>query len=74
MCRYQKAEKYFIYAYNMTLNRIYPLYLLANLYFFRGQNEKEINMAQSIIDKNPKVISSAIQEMKTEMREKLIKL
>jgi len=52
-------------------NRLYPLYLLANLYFESDQSEKGIAMARKVINKEPKVVSQATNEMKTEMKEKL---
>lgn len=71
MSRFNEAEECFTHAYHMVPHRLYPLYLLANLYFQSGQTAKGIEMAQRVIDKKPKVMSSAIQEMKTEMRERL---
>lgn len=71
MHRFDEAEECFTHAYHMIPHRLYPLYLLANLYFQSGQTAKGIETAQRVIDKKPKVMSSAIQEMKTEMREKM---
>lgn len=71
MRRYREAEECFTHAYNMIPNRLYPLYLLANLYFFSNQTAKAIATAQRVIDKEPKVMSTAISEMKAEMKEKL---
>lgn len=71
ICRFREAEECFLHAYHMVPNRLYPLYLLANLYFACGQEEKGIRMAQQVINKPPKVMSSAIQEMKAEMKEKI---
>lgn len=71
MSRFNEAEECFTHAYHMIPHRLYPLYLLANLYFQSSQTAKGIEMAQRVIDKKPKVMSSAIQEMKTEMRERL---
>lgn len=71
MSRFNEAEECFTHAFHMIPHRLYPLYLLANLYFQSGQTAKGIETAQRVIDKKPKVMSSAIQEMKTEMRERL---
>ena len=71
MHHYHEAEACFMHAYNMVPNRLYPLYLLANLYYASGQNEKAIDMAKRVINKEPKVMSTAISEMKAEMKEKL---
>lgn len=68
---YQEAEKCFLHAHNMIPHRLYPLYLLAQLYFHSGQPEKGIITAQRLITQNPKVISPAIEEIKAEMKEYL---
>lgn len=68
---YQKAEQCFVHACNMVPHRLYPLYLLANLYFESEQTEMGITTARQVIAKEPKVMSAAVQEMKAEMKEKL---
>ena len=68
---YAKAENCFIHAYHMVPHRLYPLYLLANLYFDSGQTSKGITTARQVLAKEPKVMSTAIEEMKTEMKEKI---
>lgn len=51
--------------------RIYPYYLLANLYaepdFYKPDKLKEA--ADSVLTKEPKVHSTAIDEMRSEVRE-----
>lgn len=58
-----KAEEYYWKAYYTLPNRHYPLYLLAKLYHETGQDEKARSMARQILDKEPKVMSTAIREM-----------
>lgn len=69
--QYREAEACFRHAGDMVPHRLYPLYLLANLYFESHQTEKGIAAARSVISRTPKVMSSAIEEMKAEMKEKL---
>lgn len=69
--QYQEAEKCFLHACNMIPHRLYPLYLLANLYFDSGETSKGIATARMVITRQPKITSSAIEEMKAEMKEKL---
>ena len=69
--RYHEAETCFTHAWHIVPNRLYPLYLLANLYFESNQSETGIAMARKVINKEPKVVSQATNEMKTEMKEKL---
>ena len=59
----EKAEEYYWKAYYTLPNRHYPLYLLAKLYHETGQDEKARSMARQILDKEPKVMSTAIREM-----------
>lgn len=67
---YQQAESCFLYAANLVPNRIYPYYLLANLYaepdFFN--RDKIEQMANVVLTKSPKVNSGAIDEMRIEIR------
>lgn len=71
--RYHEAETCFIHAWHIVPNRLYPLYLLANLCFESGQTEKGIAIARKVIGKEPKVVSQATDEMKAEMEEKIRK-
>ena len=59
----EKAEEYYWKAYYTLPNRHYPFYLLAKLYHETGQDEKARSMARQILDKEPKVMSTAIREM-----------
>lgn len=68
---YKQAEKCFQYASLMVPHRLYPIYLLANLYFESNDIEKALQTAHRVIEKRPKVMSAAIDEMKAEMKEKI---
>lgn len=60
----EKAEEYYWKAYYTLPNRLYPLYLLAKLYHETGQDEKAKEMAMRLLEKEPKVMSTAVREMK----------
>lgn len=67
---YRTAEKWFIRSIHYLPGRIYPYYLLAKLYAepdFR-QPEKFKKMKQIVLTKEPKVHSTAIRQMREEMR------
>ena len=68
---YKQAEKCFQYASLMVPHRLYPIYLLANLYFESNDIEKALQTAHRVIEKRPKIMSTAINEMKAEMKEKI---
>lgn len=59
-----KAEEYYFRAYYTLPNRLYPLYLLTKLYHETGQDEKAKAMAGKLLEKQPKVMSTAVREMK----------
>ena len=60
----EKAEKYYWKAYYTLPNRLYPLYLLTKLYHETGQDEKAKEIAMRLLEKEPKVMSTAVREMK----------
>ncbi len=62
------AERYYQKAYRRLPNRLYPLYLLAKLYFETGQDDKAREMADRVLSFDPKVPSTAVREMKGEIR------
>lgn len=62
------AEYQYHLAANMVPHKFYPLYLLAKLYNETGQKEKAVATAQRVLDKNVKVESTAIEEIKAEMK------
>ena len=66
-----QAEACFKQASYMVPHRLYPLYLLAKMYFESGQPEKGRDMARQVIQKAPKVMSDAVKEMKAELKERL---
>lgn len=66
-----QAEACFKQASYMVPHRLYPLYLLAKMYFESGQPEKGRDMARQVIQKAPKVMSDAVKEMKAELEERL---
>ena len=69
--QYDRAEKAYVQAAHMIPHRIYPLYLLALLYREMGDMEKARDMARQVIQKEPKVMSDAVKEMKAELEERL---
>lgn len=71
--QYEKAESAYIQASNMIPARFYALYLLANLYDESGQQYKAFVLARKILDKNIKVPSKAIEEIRSEMEKILVK-
>ena len=60
----EKAEEYYWKAYYTLPNRLYPLYLLTKLYHETGQDEKAKEIAMRLLEKEPKVMSTAVREMK----------
>ena len=61
---FSAAEYCYQKAHDIVPNRIYPLHLLANLYFDSGQTEKALLMSQMIINFKEKVSSPATREIK----------
>lgn len=71
--QYKKAEVAYQHAANMIPIRFYPEYLLAKLYDESDQKDKAIAMAKTILKKEIKIPSTAIKEIKAEMKNILIK-
>lgn len=71
--QYDKAEIAYQQAINMTPGKFYPNYLLAKFYDASGQEEKAIIMAVKILKKPIKIPSTAIKEIRGEMKNILIK-
>ncbi|MDR1340552.1 MAG: tetratricopeptide repeat protein, partial [Prevotellaceae bacterium] len=67
--RYAEAEQCFRKAANIVPSRIYPWYLLANLYVEMGETEKAQETARIVLTKEPKVQSTAVREMREKMKE-----
>lgn len=68
MGRTLPAEQAYLHAAHMNPSRFYPRYLLAKLYDETGQKEKAIQVANELLAKDIKVESTAIEEMKEEMK------
>jgi O-antigen polymerase len=68
LSEYQKAEQAYKHALDMIPSRFYPSYLLANLYDEWGKKDKVISVACELLEKEVKVESTAIEEIKAEMK------
>ena len=66
--KHAKAEQTYLHAWNMASARFYPLYLLAKLYDETGKIEKAITIAKKVMGKEVKIESTAIQEIREEMK------
>lgn len=67
---YEKAEKFLLRSTHRLPGRIYPYYLLAKLYAeprYR-QPEKLKDVAEIVLTKEPKIQSTAVKEMREEVR------
>ncbi len=71
--RFDKAEKSYKKAANMIPSRFHPMYLLAKLYDYMGERGQAIIMAKTILDKEIKVSSTTIEEMKADMNKMINK-
>lgn len=68
---YKSAEKLYLSSINRLPNRIYPYYLLAKLYCepeYRNREKFEA-MKWNVLNRKPKVHSTAIEEMRIEVEE-----
>jgi tetratricopeptide (TPR) repeat protein len=63
---YTEAEQCFIKSSHIVPNRIYPYYLMALMYRDMGELEKAKVAAQIVLTKEPKVQSTAVEEMRKE--------
>lgn len=68
MKNYHEAEKYYLQSIHMVPNRLYPYYLLTKLYKETGDEKKSKKYAFILLQKEPKVPSTAVKEMKTEIK------
>ena len=66
--QYPQAETAYLKASRMVPNRLYPLYLLARMYDASGQTDKAITTARLVLEKAPKIPSSATEEIKRDMQ------
>nr|MDA3878836.1 hypothetical protein [Prolixibacteraceae bacterium] len=67
--KYKSAEQQYSQAASMAPAKFYPLYLQAKLYDASGQQQKALAMAKTILKKEIKVHSTAIEEIKEEMKQ-----
>jgi len=65
---YDDAEENYRYASYMAPGKFYPYYLLAKLYEETGQRVKALETAKYLLDKDVKVPSPAIEEIREEMK------
>jgi O-antigen ligase len=65
---YKAAEQNFQMAANIVPSRIYPYYLLAKLHTQTGDNQKFEQAASMVLQKEPKIHSPAIEEMRAEIK------
>lgn len=65
---YEAAEAAFRQAYHMVPHRLYPLYLLAELYVTTGQYEKAREVIRKALAQKPKIMSPAIEEMQHKLK------
>lgn len=65
----EQAEKSYCHALHITPNRHYPLYLLMVLYKETGQNDKALQTAQDLLEKQVKIPSQVINRMKEEAKQ-----
>lgn len=70
MGEYKKAEDCFIQSIWLLPERIYPYYLLTKLYADSAnyQPEKMKQSAMAVLEKEPKVQSTAVKEMRNEVK------
>ena len=66
--RYPEAEEAYLYASYMVPHKLYPQYLLANLYEDIGQDEKAFIKAEELLNKKIKVETTATEEILHHMR------
>lgn len=71
--QFDKAEECYKQAINMAPGKFYAPYLLAKLYDDSRQKEKAIALAQKIMYKKIKISSTAIKEIRVEMKKILTK-
>jgi tetratricopeptide (TPR) repeat protein len=64
MKQYSLAEECFFQSAHMVPNRMYPYYLLALMYHEAGRLEEFREMSRIVLTKEPKVHSTAVEEMR----------
>ncbi|MBR3936710.1 MAG: tetratricopeptide repeat protein [Bacteroidaceae bacterium] len=68
MGRYREAEYRYKHAFYMVPNRLYPLYLLAKLYYEEGDTISFLDLAERIESFVPKVESANTERFRSEIR------
>ena len=58
----------FLKASDIVPSRMYPYYLLAKMYQESNQQQKAEEMARVVLTKEPKVHSTAVEEMRQEVK------
>jgi len=66
-----QAEQAYKKAHSIVPNRIYPLYLLAILYYDTGQTKKAMEMSQRILDFKEKIVSNTTESLKENIRSRM---
>ena len=71
MHEYKCAEAFFLISVSRLPGRIYPYYLLAKLYSEPNYRDKDKfeDMKWNVLNRTPKVHSTAIEEMRQEVEE-----
>ncbi|NDV65515.1 O-antigen ligase family protein [Bacteroides sp. 224] len=69
MKEYNEAENALLKSTHLVPNRMYPWYLLTKLYIEMGLEEKAVETAKVVLTKEPKVHSTAVEEMRMEVKE-----
>ena len=66
--QYDQAEQLYKQAINMVPFKMYPLYLLTKLYIQKKDVTNAKYHAKKLLNKKPKINSTAVEEMKNEMK------
>ena len=69
MGRYREAEQRYKHAFYMVPNRMYPLYLLAKLYYEENDSARFVDMADRIDSFKPKIESVKTERLRSEIRD-----
>lgn len=67
--KFREAEERYKHAFYMVPNRLYPLYLLAKLYYTEGDSARFLKMADLIETFEPKIESIKTERLRSEIRE-----
>lgn len=67
--KYREAEERYKYAFHLLPNRLYPLNLLAKLYYTEGDTAKFLDMANKVESFKPKIESVSTERLRKEIRD-----